>query len=334
VLGGVFAQFLGWRSIFWFLTTLAAIFLAPFCILFPETARKVVGDGSIPPQSWNVSLFNYQAAKQARMAKNDLECSKSKGDQRAAQRKLASKRKLRWPNPLTTLRVIFQKDVGLLLFYNGIIYTSFMDLVASAPYLLQQIYGFNDLQIGLCFIPFGVGCLIAPPLSGRWMDWNYARTARRVGFRVDKKRGDILTAAFPLERARFEIAGPMVAIGCAAMLAYGWAMEAETNLAMPLILHFIIGLCLNGGFNAQSVLLVDLYPMSPATATAANNLVRCWMGAGGTALIILMIDSMGRGWCFTFIALVVVALSPILWVLVRWGPTWREERRSKDLRTA
>jgi len=51
------------------------------------------------------------------------------------------------------------------------------------------------------------------------------------------------------------------------------------------------------------------------------------MGAGGTAVIIYMLDAMGRGWCFTFIALVVVCFSPILWVLLRWGPGWREERR-------
>ena len=55
---------------------------------------------------------------------------------------------------------------------------------------LADIYGFNDLQIGLCFIPFGVGCLIAPPITGKWMDWNYVRTGKRVGFIVDKKRGD------------------------------------------------------------------------------------------------------------------------------------------------
>lgn len=72
---------------------------------------------------------------------------------------------------------------------------------------------------------------------------------------------------------------------------------------------------------------MDLYPYSPATATAANNLVRCLTGAAGTAAIIPMIEGMGRGWCFTFIAAVVFATSPLLWVEVRWGPGWREERR-------
>jgi hypothetical protein len=71
----------------------------------------------------------------------------------------------------------------------------------------------------------------------------------------------------------------------------------NAHLAAPLILQFMIGLCLTGSFNVLSVLLIDLYPLSPATATAANNLVRCLMGAAGTAVIIQMIKGMGRGWC-------------------------------------
>ena len=89
---------------------------------------------------------------------------------------------------------------------------------------------------------------------------------------------------------------------------------------------------LNGFTNSEipkvmSTMLVDLYPSSPATATAANNLVRCLMGAAGTAVIIQMINGMGRGWCFTFIAAVIFFTSPLLWVEMKWGPKWREQRR-------
>jgi hypothetical protein len=94
-------------------------------------------------------------------------------------------------------------------------------------------------------------------------------------------------------------------------------------------LLFFIGLCLTGSFNCNSVMLVDLYPLSPSTATAANNLVRCFMGAGGTAIIIIMIDSMGRGPCFTFIAGVVMLFSPILWILRKYGQGWRNARTER-----
>lgn len=51
VLGGVLSQYLGWRSIFWFLAILLGVYMVPLVIAFPETGRNVVGNGSIPPQS-------------------------------------------------------------------------------------------------------------------------------------------------------------------------------------------------------------------------------------------------------------------------------------------
>jgi len=110
-------------------------------------------------------------------------------------------------------------------------------------------------------------------------------------------------------------------------LCYGWVLEQNAPLAAPLVLQFFIGLCVNGSFNILSTLVVDLYPQSPSTATAANNLVRCFLGAGGTGIINIMIRHMGRGWCFTFIALICIGASPLLWVEVKWGPIWREERK-------
>ena len=58
VLGGILSQFPGWRSLFWFSTIMAVIYLIPFTITFPETGRNVVGNGSVPPQGWNMSLLN------------------------------------------------------------------------------------------------------------------------------------------------------------------------------------------------------------------------------------------------------------------------------------
>jgi MFS family permease len=131
---------------------------------------------------------------------------------------------------------------------------------------------------------------------------------------------------FPIERARLEIIWPLLGLGLACVLCYGWVLEKNANLAAPLVLQFFIGLCVNGAFNILSTLVVDLYPQSPSTATAANNLVRCLFGAGGTAIINIMVDRMGRGWCFTFLSLVCFAAMPMLWVELKWGPVWREER--------
>lgn len=325
ILGGVLSQFLGWRAIFWFLAIMAVAYLIPFLISFPETGRNVVGNGSIPPPRWNMSLLNYLQLR--KVEHNDtLNRTVSRQEKRSAQAELASKRKLRWPNPLRTIHIVFEKDVGLILLYNSLVYTAFYDVTASLPSLFAQIYGFSDLQIGLSFIPFGVGCSFAAIVCGKLMDFNCRRVAKQAGISIDRKRGEDMEH-FPIEKARLQVVWPLLYIGNATILCYGWVLERNARLAAPLILQFIMGLCLTGAYNVMSTLLVDLYPLRPATATAANNLVRCLMGAAGTAVILQMINAMGRGWCFTFIAAVVFFTSPMLWAVTKYGPKWREERR-------
>ena len=328
VLGGLLSQYLEWRAIFWFLTICAGVFLVPFAIAVPETSRNVVGNGSIPPQGWNMSLINYLQTRKAARNETDLTRTTSHGSNQLAQQCLTRQRKLRLPNPLTALKLVLEKDVGMLLFYNSLVYTAFYDVITSIPYLFQQTYSFDDLQIGLCFIPFGIGCFFAPILNGRLLDWNFRRVARQMGIPVDRKRQNNLKD-FPIEKTRVQVAYPLLYTGIATILCYGWVMEVGTSLAAPLVLQFIMGLALTGAYQCMSVLLVDLYPLSPSTATASNNLVRCLIGAGGTAVIIQMIEGMGRGWCFTFIAGVCFVASPMMWVLSKWGPGWREERRSR-----
>jgi hypothetical protein len=320
------AQFLGWRAIFWFLTIVSACFLVPFILTVPETGRNVVGNGSVPPQGWNMTVLEWWKLRKEEKSTDGLSRTTSMEGRRLQQAELARKRKLRWPNPLKTIHIIMEKDMAVVLIYNALIYTAFYDIMASIPELFQEIYHFNDLQIGLCYIPFGCGCALASFINGRMLDRNYKRVARQIGFTIDRKRGDDL-AKFPIERARLELIWPILSLGLACILCYGWVLEKNAHLAAPLVLHFFIGLCVNGSFNILSTLVVDLYPQSPSTATAANNLVRCFFGAGGTGIITIMISNMGRGWCFTFISLVCIVTMPMLWVELKWGPVWREERR-------
>ena len=147
IIGGILSAFLGWRSLFWFLAIMAGVFLVPFLIAFPETGRNVVGNGSIPPQGWNMSLLNYLHNRKVEQS-DGLSRTVSRQEKKAAQAKLASKRKLRWPNPLKTLRIMAEKDVAVILLYNALIYTAFYDVIAIIPSLFAEIYGFNDLQIG------------------------------------------------------------------------------------------------------------------------------------------------------------------------------------------
>jgi multidrug resistance protein len=149
LVGGLLVSWKGWRSIFFFLIVFCAIFLVPFLAFFPETGRSVVGDGSIRPWGWNRSLWNYycdsRAAKQVQSTQSPLGAA-------AATTPPVNAKRFNWPNPLRALYMLGEKGVGLVLVYNAIIYTAFYDVATSTSALFGEIYGYNSLQIGLCFM--------------------------------------------------------------------------------------------------------------------------------------------------------------------------------------
>jgi len=322
LLGGVLAQYLGWRSIFWFLAIFAGTFLVLFAILLPETCREVVGNGSIPARGISLSLLGHM--QQRRQA--------AKAPRREAQNHVAAaatKKRSLWPNPVAVIRILVDKESSLILLYNAILFSGQMVVSASLPSTLQRIYGYDELKVGLCYLPLGVGGLAASISQGYVTDWNFRRHARLAGLEIRKGRQQDLRR-FPLERARCQITWPNHVVTIAAMFGYGWAVRARSSIAGPEAVLFILGFSTMGAFNVSNAFLIDLHRDSPATATAAVNLTRCLISAGGVAVIVPMINAMGEGWAFSIIAFIYVAMLPVLWVIMKWGPGWRIEKLEKE----
>ena len=150
VIGGTISQYLGWRAVFWFLAILCGIFMVPFLIFFPETGRNTVGNGSVPPAKWNMSIINcLQMRKPKRVGQCvDTSCRKVVPLALGA----PGGRQLNWPNPLRTVYIILEKDVGIVLLYDALAYTTFYCVVSSTPSMFRDLFNFNDLQLGLCYL--------------------------------------------------------------------------------------------------------------------------------------------------------------------------------------
>lgn len=313
LIGGVLVQFLGWRSTFWFLAIWAAVMLVIVMLFLPETSRSVVGNGAIPPQRWNRSI-------------KQMFFDKPRQDDFAETATLAPPK--RRPTPIDSFRLSCEKETALLLAASALLFAGYSMVLSSMPSELEDKYGFNALQVGLCYLPYGFGALSSRWTTGSLIDRNFRRHARRHGIEIQRNRQQRMTD-FPVEAARLEITIPLVYVACVAVIAYAWVMNFQVHLAGPLIMLFILAHAISGATSTLITLVVDCHVDQPATATAASTFYRFLLGAGAVAIAVPIIERIGIGWTGTIIAFAQVLCSAMLWAVFKWGFKWRQEYRAK-----
>ena len=158
----------------------------------PETARSVVGNGSVEVKVWRQTWWSV-----LKRTKKGHYGNKEKGDGTAGStyaRGLNSgtRAKFKMPNPWHCLRMLFWKDTALVLWLSSSPYAVWYCVQASIPLIYQDIYGFNELQVGLTYLTGATGVVLGSYLNGRMMDRNYRVTARSIGHSIDKVSGDNL----------------------------------------------------------------------------------------------------------------------------------------------
>lgn len=174
LIGGILNHFLGWRSIFWFVTIYGGVMLLVYLLLIPETCRNIVGNGSLPAQRWNRPLIEYLGLRKAISTGADNPSSERTNKQR--------------PGILSTIPILLQKESFMILFFGGLVYAGYYIIITGLPQQLASTYNYNSIQVGLCYISIGMGPLIVRPIIGRIMDANFRRHARALGIEVVENR--------------------------------------------------------------------------------------------------------------------------------------------------
>ncbi|KAL5387044.1 hypothetical protein PMIN02_008233 [Paraphaeosphaeria minitans] len=291
MIGGALAEYLGWRSVFWFLTICATIYLVFYIVVVPETCREIVGDGSvIPPLEYRTL---YQLCADARH-QEDLTTENPVSDFQHPSR----------PSYFRMLRLsmvlILHPEFALLLFYGAVHFASLYAIGTTLATQFFEIFGFGSFKVGLMFLPMVGGTLVAVVLVGKAMNWNFIRNSRRLGLSSDKTEQHDLTN-FPIERARLEIVLPLSMATAAVLIAWGWALQARTSIAVFCALGIILGISYTGVINAFNALVTDYYRTKAAGAVAIHWFCGCSVAAMMSAIIQPMIDGVGAGWAYTIL---------------------------------
>lgn len=193
VLGGVVSQALGWRWIFWVLAILGgSLFIVHFLFL-NETLRALVGNGSGYANPTPFQWLERRREKRRNGPKSEKMTAAIEPPKRNT------------PNPLQSLLYLRELDVVLLVLYYSFQYAAMYCFTTSVPVLFSQIYGLDDMQIGLTYLANGFGCVVGSVAQGKLLDRDFRIISVKHGMDPSHVKGGNMTSDFPLEYARLRL---------------------------------------------------------------------------------------------------------------------------------
>jgi predicted MFS family arabinose efflux permease len=77
------------------------------------------------------------------------------------------------PSPWNTLKLVWDKEAACTILFSAVIYAGYLSITTTLPFEQGKHYGFNALQIGLCYLSYGGGSLTSRWTAGTLMNWNF-----------------------------------------------------------------------------------------------------------------------------------------------------------------
>jgi predicted MFS family arabinose efflux permease len=160
-----------WAAIFWFLSIASSLVFLAILLFLPETCRNVVGDGSRHAPRFNRALAPVLSPEKPTSKSTPL-LDDEKGKTNNA----------KGANPLLSLRLLKCRSTMLAVVCYSVYYTIYSCLQASLSTIFVETYHVSGLVAGLSYIPFGVACVVASFLAGKFIDLHADRS--HVGAQV------------------------------------------------------------------------------------------------------------------------------------------------------
>lgn len=212
VIGGALSQRWNYHATFFFLTAVSGPLLIFMVLFLVETLRVLVGNGSA--RTFGI----YRPLVEPKLVSS-----------------VANSRRPRMKNPLQgrlefgfhrPFLVFARPETGLAVLSFSMVYATYYLSSSALPFLFKSVYGLDELMIGICFIPSGVGSAIGTVLAGKILDWEYARASSQSKLPVK------------VTRVRLQSAWVYLPGYCVSLLAYGWCVRAHTHIAAPIVFQF------------------------------------------------------------------------------------------------
>lgn len=194
-------------------------------------------------------------------------------------------------------------------------YVIFFLYFGAYPVIFRRVYAMSDGAAALMFIPIAVGAVVALAIFAAWDRFHRRAVlrARPWALREECRR-------LPLAC----LGGPLFALS---EFWLGWAARPGVHWAVPALSGVALGAGIDLTFLALNNYLTDAYDIYSASALASSVLTRNMLAAVLLPLTTHpLYENLGSRWACTLLGCMCLALTPIPFAFIRWGPAMR--RRS------
>ncbi|OAL30037.1 hypothetical protein AYO20_08941 [Fonsecaea nubica] len=188
--------------------------------------------------------------------------------------------------------------------YLAVVYGYLYLMFTTMTFIFQDQYGISPSNVGLVFLGIGLGQFIGLLIFGSFSD----KLLRKLA-----KDGEMKP------EYRLPLLWPGAVTIPAGLFLYGWTAQYKVHWIVPIIGTVLLGAGMVASFMSLSIYLVDAFTLYAASAMAANTVLR---SLGGAVLPLAgrdMYNKLGLGWGNSLLAFISLAMSPMIWVFLKYG---------------
>lgn len=237
IVGGLVAHRWDWHAVFFFLSALGGGYLVFMVLMLPESLRALVGDGSLRPYGiWRTLIPLH-------MVDDSLEGTDAE-KQHTHRMNPPPKLNLQSMGFDRPWRAFLQPDLALMILSFAIPFGVYTMVTSSLSPALTNVYHYNSIEVGLCYMPLGIGSALGSILAGKLLDFEYRRAFQKHGKNLN------------LHHTRLKHAFLFNFIFTAFVLASEWCMDVKefdqpVHIAVPMVLLFLMTLTCIMFFNSM-----------------------------------------------------------------------------------
>lgn len=204
---------------------------------------------------------------------------------------------------------LFEAIVLFSCLYLSLAYGIFYGFFQAYDPIFGSIYNFTPGEVGLAFLPIGIGALIAAFMY-LWWDWFLDKNQRKANPPAWSQTEEFIR--LPLAC----IGGPLIAISA---FWLGWTARPDIHWAIPVFSSLPFGCGFLLIFLALSNYVVDAYELFAASAMAAISSSRSIAGATIPFATRPMYSNLGVNWACTVWGCISLLMCLVPFAFLKYG---------------